>query len=238
MNKWIGTIIAAIYIIFQGSFQPGYSQHHHKHLPYEGGNKIICYYSETPGDRHIPPPAAYTSRLKSGEEPGAIFNFTINNSPSVFADSAAKRAGEIWGSLIYSPVPINVVVNFEDMDQGTLGATGVPWPPYILDPNGYLPERIYVQALAEKFYKMNLNGNSPDMTITYNQNVNWYFDTDGNTPSTRFDFLSTMIHEIAHAWDFTGISGLMKPVRAMVSPFLRPLMVSLKTVSVNASQTR
>jgi len=156
MNKWIGTIIAVLYIILQGSSQPGYSQHHHKHLQYGGGNQIICYYSEIPRDRYIPPPEAYTSRLKSGGEPGAVFNFTINNSPSVYADSAAKLAGEIWGSLIYSPVPINVEVNFEYMEGLTLASTGVPWPPYPVDDNGYLPERYYIQALAEKFYRKNM----------------------------------------------------------------------------------
>jgi hypothetical protein len=203
MKNWIGAVMTAC-VIFQGSFTELYAQHADRHMLDEHGNKIICYYSTIPNKRYIPPPEAYFSRLKSGQETGAVFNFTIKNAPSDLADSAARMAGEIWGSLIYSPIPINVEISFDNLDEGVLASTGTPWPPYILDENGYLKKSIYIQALAEKFLRMNLNGNKPDMTMTYTNNVSWYFDTDGNTPTSRYDFLSTLLHEMAHGLGFYG----------------------------------
>ncbi|MCI5146135.1 MAG: hypothetical protein D3923_11555, partial [Candidatus Electrothrix sp. AR3] len=36
-----------------------------------------------------------------------------------------------------------------------------------------------------------------DIHSTYNQNFDWYFGTDGNTPSDKVDMITAVIHEIA-----------------------------------------
>ncbi|MFC2099020.1 T9SS type A sorting domain-containing protein, partial [Bacteroidota bacterium] len=149
-------------------------------------------------------PEAYTSRLKSGQEAGAKFNFIIENAPSSLVPAALEKAGEIWGSLIYSPVPITVKVEFADQDEGVLASTGIPYPPYVLDDNGYLGKRIYVQAMSEKLLQRNLNSYDADMSMTYNKNVSWYFKTDGETTEGRYDFLTTVLHEMAHGLGFFG----------------------------------
>ena len=115
MKNWIGAVLTAG-VVLQGSFAYASTQHSYQHEFDKQGNRIICYYSKTPNKRYIPPPEAYRSRLKAGEKPGAVFNFTINNAPSDLADSVARMVGEIWGSLIYSPVPINIEITFEDLD--------------------------------------------------------------------------------------------------------------------------
>ncbi len=191
-------------LLITGLLFTGKAQHLEKHFHTRHMDSIVCYYSTTPHEVYIPPPEAYLSRLKSGQEAGATFNITIINAPSQDAFAAAEMAADIWGSLIYSPVPINVKIEFADQDEGTLASTGTPWPPYILDENGYLPERIYIQALAEKFYGINMNGDNPDMSIYYNQNIPWYFGTDSLTPKNTYDFLSTVLHEMAHGLGFYG----------------------------------
>ncbi len=203
MGSWKALAAAAL-ILATGWMNTARSQSLHRHFHTRHMDSIVCYYSNTPQKIYIPPPEAYRSRLKSGQEAGATFNISTINAPSQDAVDAARMAADIWASLIYSPVPINVRIEFADQEEGTLASTGTPWPPFILDDNGYLPKRVYIQALAEKFYGMNLNGDNPDMTMYYNQNVSWYFGTDGNTPSTRYDFLSTVLHEMAHGLGFYG----------------------------------
>ena len=207
MKRWFFTAFVAV-LASTGLKQYSNAQHVHKHITDKDKHTIVCYYSETPNDRYLPPPEAYRSRLKSGGEAGAEFKFIIRNSPSSLIPGTLKTAGEIWGSLIYSPVPITVEVIFAEQGQGTLASTGVPWPPYVLDNNGNLSERIYIQTLAEKMLRRNLNGNEPDMTMTFNSNVSWYYGDDGNTPSTRYDFLTTVLHEMAHGLGFFGFFGV------------------------------
>ncbi len=43
-----------------------------------------------------------------------------------------------------------------------------------------------------------------DMYITYNLNYDWYYGTDGNTPSNQMDLMSVVLHEIGHGLNFSG----------------------------------
>ncbi len=203
MRKW-NFVLIAVFSLLHGTLVTVHAQYKHRHLTNKDSHTTICYYSEIPNNRYLPPPEAYVSRLKSGQEAGAEFNFIIVNSPSSLVPAALEMAGEIWGSLIYSPVPITVRVEFANMEQGTLASAGIPWPPYVLDNNGYLEKNIYVQTLAEKLLQRNLNGNKHDMSITYNNYVSWYFETDGETPDNKYDFLTTTLHEMAHGLGFFG----------------------------------
>jgi len=203
MRRWITALTGAM-VLFIVSPLRGNAQHRHKHLSSRDSHIVSCSYTNTVRDIYLPPPEAYTSRLKSGQEAGATFVFTVENSPSYHVTATLEKAGEIWGSLIHSPVPIQVRLVFAEQETGTLAATSAPFTLYDVV-NGYLPTRIYVQSLAEKFLQRNLNGNEPDMTMTYNTNVEWYFKSDGLTPETKFDFLTTVLHEMAHGLGFNGL---------------------------------
>lgn len=194
------------FFFFSGLTDTASGQHQHKHIQKGEDHSIVCYYTDDVVERYIPPPKAYTSRLKSGQEAGAQFIFTIENAlDSAEVAAACQKAGEIWGSLIHSSIPINVRLIFADQDYGTLASTGTPWPPRLVDDNGYLPRRYYVQSIAEKMYRQNLNGKNPDMTMTFNQNVAWWYGLEENTtPLSRYDFLSTLLHEMAHGLGFFG----------------------------------
>ena len=162
--------------------------------------RVVCYADTMPGHLHIPAPASYYSMLKSGQEATSLFEVTVVNSPDELAVIAAEEAARIWASLLHSPVPIRVQVTFEDMEAGVLGSTGTDGA-YFVGNNGYLPRRIYHTALAEKLIGRNLNGNLPDIYVSMNTDFNWYFGIDGE-PGTQHEFLSTLLHEMAHGIGF------------------------------------
>ena len=42
------------------------------------------------------------------------------------------------------------------------------------------------------------------MDIAYSDGIDWYFGTDGSTPFSQYDFVSVVMHEIAHGLNFAG----------------------------------
>ena len=120
------------------------------------------------------------------------------------AKEAFQYAVDIWNSLIRSPVPIWIDATFTDFsgyEDGRIilgGARPAAWKsPGALD-------LWFVDALADKRAGRDLADGEPDIITRFNshEDVNWYFGTDGNTPAGRMDFVSTVIHEIAHGLGF------------------------------------
>jgi hypothetical protein len=63
----------------------------------------------------------------------------------------------------------------------------------------------YPQALANKLAHNDLSPSVADFTITLSSNassINFYYGTDGNVGTTQLDFVSTVLHEIAHGLAF------------------------------------
>ena len=124
------------------------------------------------------------------------------------AKEAFQYAVDIWNSLIRSPVPIRIDTSFTDFDgyeDGRIilgGARPAGWKsPRSLDL--WFPE-----ALADKRASRDLADDEPDIITRFNshEDANWYFGIDGNTPSGKTDFVSTVLHEIAHGLGFTSFA--------------------------------
>ena len=120
------------------------------------------------------------------------------------AREAFQYAVDIWNSLIRSPVPIRIDATFTDFsgyENGRIilgGARPAAWKsPVALD-------LWFVDALADKRAGRDLTDGKPDIITKFNshEDVNWYFGMDGNTPSGKMDFVSAVIHEIAHGLGF------------------------------------
>ena len=119
------------------------------------------------------------------------------------AMEAFQYAVDIWNSLIRTPVPIRIDASFTDFggfEDGSIilgGARPADWKSRSL--NLWSPE-----ALADKRAGRNLTDGEPDIIARFNshKDANWYFGTDGNTPSGKTDFVSTVLHEIAHGLGF------------------------------------
>jgi len=88
----------------------------------------------------------------------------------------------------------DIVANWEALDEGVLAQAG-PNDFFTLstDPNTYYPV-----ALANSIENEDLDPDNPDIEASINSNVQWYYGTDGNTPANKYDFVSVILHELAH----------------------------------------
>lgn len=130
------------------------------------------------------------------------------------AKIAFSYATSIWASLINSSVPIKINACWAELDPGILGYGG----PLTFHKgfSGGQPNTWYPAAAANAFAGSDLNnsdgfdndadGNDADadMIVAYSRIYDWYYGTDGNTPSGELDFASVVLHEICHGLGFAG----------------------------------
>src|SRR5690606_22826158 len=120
------------------------------------------------------------------------------------AKQAFEYAVSIWAKSVYSPVTINIHANWEVLDKNKLGH-GKPSLFYRNFKGTPQPNVFYPIALVEKLTgKEYNNDNDADISCSCNSSQAWYFGIDGNTPSTQYDFVTAVLHEIGHG---LGISG-------------------------------
>jgi hypothetical protein len=162
----------------------------------------VCYASDKLEKVFIPPPPEVINQLKSAEKK-SDFVVTYSLFPQEAMD-AFDYAVSILEQLIESPVPIYIQADWRPKGQNVLGSCA----PTDFEKNfeGAPQKDIYYPiALVEKILGKELTGsNRPDMVADFNKEINWYFGTDGNTPSLMYDFVSVVMHEICHGLGFTG----------------------------------
>jgi len=163
---------------------------------------VVCYASEETGHAAVPPPQEFMNRLKSAPKSSDIVVKYIN-----FPDSAREAfeyAVGIWETLISTSVPIYVEARWERLNSGTLGncsANGF----YVNFDGAPMADTYYPVAIVEKITGKEITGSAnPDMTACFNSSVAWYYGTDLKTPGSKYDFISTVLHEIAHGLGITG----------------------------------
>lgn len=149
----------------------------------------------------VAPPEEFT-RLKSAKSPQSKIQVTYVNFPED-AKRAFNYAVSIWESLLVSPVTIHVEAHWEKMGSSVL-AHGRPSLFFNNFSGAPLRNTYYPVALAEKLSGKELNVGNPDVICNFNSEFQWYFGTDGNTPSTHYDFVSSVLHEITHGLGFSG----------------------------------
>ena len=174
-----------------------------RHKALEG--MTILYGTNENANTRIPPPPM--QKLFQGGNYLKIEKSQFIVTYDGFTDEAREAfqyAVDIWNSLIRSPVPIRIEASFTDLgrfEDGRIilgGARPAGWKsPGSLDL--WFPE-----ALADKRAGRDLAGSEPDIITRFNshEDANWYFGIDGNTPSGKTDFVSTVLHEIAHGLGF------------------------------------
>ncbi len=117
-----------------------------------------------------------------------------------------QRAGEIWGRFLYSPVPIEVAVNFETLGARVLAAAGpesverdFPGAP---ESNTYYPV-----ALANSRAGFDLIPGEPDIGVTVSSNSPFYLGLEGPVPGGTFSLLDVLLHELGHGLGFISLVG-------------------------------
>ena len=179
----------------------------------EAGPMLILYGTNNNANTSVPPPPMQKlfgdGNYLTMEQSQFIVTYTGFTDE---AKEAFQYAVDICNSLIRSPVPIRIDASFTDLGGSsgvfenrriTLGsARPAGWKsPGSL--NLWFPE-----ALADKRAGRDLENGESDIITRFNshRDANWYFGTDGNTPSGKRDFVSTVLHEIAHGLGFTSFA--------------------------------
>jgi hypothetical protein len=86
---------------------------------------------------------------------------------------------------------------------GVLGNSSITgfaggWGIDALDPMAYYPVTV-----AEKIAGKSLNeDNEADVELVLNSTAKWYMGTDGNTPVSKYDLVTVVIHELCHGLGF------------------------------------
>ncbi len=149
------------------------------------------------------PPVEYQQNLKSAATATGNISVSYINFPEE-AKAAFEYAVSIWGESISSPVTINIQASWESIAGNQLGM-GKPALFYRNFKGAPAANIYYPVALAEKITGKEYNhANDADIICSFNKSVAWYFGTDGRTPSTKYDFVTAVLHEIGHG---LGIAG-------------------------------
>lgn len=163
--------------------------------------RVTCYASDETHKRYVPPPASLY--LKSGNETNTVINVEYSLMPTK-AIEAFEYAVKIWEGLIDTDIPVHVQANWRTQEARVLGSAG-PTNYFRNFDNAPRENLYYSVALAERLTKSELNGPGiADIVSTFNRQIDWYFGTDGNTPDSLYDFVTVVLHEIAHGLGFTG----------------------------------
>lgn len=180
---------------------------------------IVCPEGHGHSNLRIPPPAIFRNRsergrtLTSAKTAEIIVNYKGSFGKDIQARDAFQYAVDIWATLITSDVPIYLDAEFSALggtEDGstTLGQAGAGTTLRSFE-GAHNDSTYYVIALAEKIAGKDLNEpGDADIEAEFNNEVDWYLGTDGNTPSDKLDFVTIVLHEIGHGLGFSGLIRL------------------------------
>lgn len=120
------------------------------------------------------------------------------------AQTAFQYSVYLWELHIVSPVVITIDARWEALGTDILGSAGSI--SYERDFTG-APRATtwYPSALANALHGADLNPSQSDIRARFSSAFpNWYFGTDGRTPTGQYDFVSVVLHEIGHGLGFAG----------------------------------
>jgi len=149
----------------------------------------------------IPPPPEFLK--KQGKTGGATIDFYYNGFTAT-AKNAVEHAASILESLLPDDVHITVVANWKSISTaGVLANSSSTGYSIGLGIDALHPWAVYPVALAEKIAGEPLNGDiEGDIELNVNSSVNWYYGTDGNCPTLRYDLVTVVLHEMIHGLGF------------------------------------
>lgn len=162
--------------------------------------ETVCYGSGVVNRIYIPPPAAFLQTKGSGNAQIEVVYLGFPPAPR----DAFEFAIGIWESLLNSNIKIRINAVWTPMSEpGVLGSTST---------NGFYkgsfigahnPDAYYAVAVAEKIADKQLNDvDDFEIDISFNSTAAWYYGIDGETPTSNYDFVTVVIHELCHGLGF------------------------------------
>ncbi|MEL6462030.1 MAG: hypothetical protein AAFQ91_27980, partial [Cyanobacteria bacterium J06621_15] len=125
------------------------------------------------------------------------------------AQQAIEYAATIWERWIQSDVAIEVDAHWLNLDKkynvpGVLAAAS----PYSFKRNfdGATEDNTYYAiSLANHLAGKDLNGDTAEIETEFNSKFGkqFYFGTDGDTPTNKYDFVTIVLHEFVHGFGLT-----------------------------------
>lgn len=132
----------------------------------------------------------------------ATFQITYTGFDST-KQAAFQAAADIWSTMIFATVPIKYNVILTALTPGLLGIT---FPNGRKDfTNAPMANTWYATSLANQIAGVELNPGESDVDMYLNANINWYFGTDGNCPTGKYDFESIVLHEMCHGLGYVSL---------------------------------
>lgn len=171
----------------------------------------VCKYhvSTEPNKSTVPRSSQLQARMNNNTP---CSTFIVNyNGFTQQAQTAFDYAVSIWESSLDSPVPVRVQANFTSMPANQVGMA-TPSGYIALGGQGIQPNTIFPLALAENIlgYEITQAGQpSTDISAVFNSDANFYFGTDGNPGINQIDFVTVVLHELAHGLGFVGLANLV-----------------------------
>jgi hypothetical protein len=161
----------------------------------------VCYAGNKVKRIYIPPPKSF---LKRSDSKGGGKITVVYSGFSAEAKTALEYAVKILESVLPSDVKMNVKASWTKISSaGVLGNSSITgfatgWSIDALDPIAYYPVTV-----AEKIAGKSINEDyEADVELVLNSSAKWYLGTDGNTPSTKYDLVTVVIHELCHGLGF------------------------------------
>ena len=161
----------------------------------------VCYAGNKVTRIYIPPPKEYFEKMGSKGLATVTFYY-IGFPPN--AIKAMEKAALILETMLPPDTRLTILANWEDiptdniLGQSVITGYAGGWGIDALDPFA-----LYPVSLAEKISGKSLNADiEGDIQLTINSSINWYFGTDGGTPTQQYDLITVALHEICHGLGF------------------------------------
>jgi hypothetical protein len=161
----------------------------------------VCYAGNRVNRIYLPPPKNFLTKSDSkggGKITVSYSGFTAE------AKTAFEYAVKILESMLPSDLKMTVKASWTKISTaGVLGNSSITgfavgWGIDALNPMVYYPVTV-----AEKIAGKSLNEDyDADVELMLNNTAKWYLGTDGNTPATKYDLVTVILHELCHGLGF------------------------------------